>query len=191
MRNRGPIKFIAALLALVSLSQIAEASPPACSRDVVSLFNQSDAIVEATVTKSRRWTAGVMTIHLVAKYKIIDVFKGDFKKDDILIVTDTCLDTPIPENQLGYPVVETYCRGGIGFSLPGVDSLNGAALTISDDVPHLILYLIENVRMGAPQLTWLETPRTSFHGGCRQTDESIPKDERHNYFRLNGVKETG
>ena len=41
------------------------------------MYMKSDAVVEAVVTKSRRWSEGSATLHLVAKYKIVDVFKGD------------------------------------------------------------------------------------------------------------------
>jgi len=68
---------------------------------------------------------GSATAHLVAKYKVLEVFKGDVHKDDILIVTDTCLDKPVPERQLGYPAVKDYCRGLIGLRLTGVNSRDG------------------------------------------------------------------
>ncbi len=39
-------------------------------------------------------------------------------------------------------------------------------------------------RKGAPQLTWLEVSRTSFYGGCRQTRNDIPPDQRQGFDRL-------
>ena len=84
----------------MSAALSANASPPACPRNDVSMFIQSNAVVRAVVTKSRRWSEGAVTRHLVAEYKVLDVFKGDVDKDDILIVTDTCLDKPVLAKQL-------------------------------------------------------------------------------------------
>jgi len=70
---------------------------------------QVDAVVEAIVIKSKRWSEGAVTRHLVAKYKVADVFKGEVDKDEILIVTDTCLDKPVPREG-GY-VGLSGCRG--------------------------------------------------------------------------------
>jgi hypothetical protein len=122
--------------------------------------------------------------HLVAKYKILDVFKGDVDKDDILIVTDTCLDKPVPREMLGYPVVENYCRGLIGLRLTGVDSQDGKPVMKSGNKPNWILFLRKDMRKGAPQLTWLEVSKTSYYGGCRQTRDDIPPEQREEFDRL-------
>ena len=114
----------------------------------------------------------------------MDIFKGDVNKDEILIVTDTCLDEPIPRQMLGYPQVEDYCRGGIGLTLTGVNSGDGKPVMKSDNKPSWILFLRKNIRKGAPQLTWLEVSRTSFYGGCRRTLNDILPDQREGFDRL-------
>jgi len=162
----------------------ANASPPACARNDASMFMQSDVVVKAVVIKSRRWSEGSATLHLVAKYKVLEVFKGDVHKDDILIVTDTCLDKPVPERMLGYPVVEDYCRGFIGLRLTGVDSQDGKPMMKSGKKPNWILFLKKDIRKGASQLTWLELSRTNYYGGCRQTRDDIPLEHREGFDRL-------
>jgi hypothetical protein len=176
--------FIVTIIWLMSTPTSANASPPACHRNGVSMYMESDAVVVAVVTKSRRWSKGTATLHLVAKYKILDVFKGDVDKDDILIVTDTCLDKPVPREMLGYPVVENYCRGLIGLRLTGVDSQDGKPVMKSGNKPNWILFLRKDMRKGAPQLTWLEVSKTSYYGGCRQTRDDIPPEQREEFDRL-------
>ena len=171
----------AIIIGIMSVFTNANASPPACHRNDASMYMKSDAVVEAVVTKSRRWSERATTLHLVAKYKIVDVFKGDVDKDDILIVTDTCLNKPVPERMLGYPVVKDYCRGLIGLRLTGIDSRDGKPVMESGNSPSLVLFLRKNIRKGAPQLTWLEVSRTSFYGGCRQTRNDIPQDQREEF----------
>ena len=184
MRFYINVIFIVTIICLVSNSKSAIASPAACSRDDISMYVNSDAVVEAVVTKSRRWIEGVSTIHLVAKYKISDVFKGEVDKDKILIVTDTCLDLPVPREMLGYPVVKDYCRGLIGLRLTGVDSWNGKPVMRSGNKESWILFLRKDIRKGAPQLTWLEVSKTAFYGGCGYTRNDIPTDEREGFDRL-------
>jgi hypothetical protein len=149
------------------------------------MYTQSDAVVEVVVTKSRRWSEGATTLHLVAKYKVLDVFKGDVTKNNILIVTDTCLDKPIPYRQWGYPVVEDYCRGLIGLNMTGVNSRDGKPVMKSGNKTSWILFLKKDIRKGAPQLTWIEVSRTSFYGPCRQTRDDIPLKQRAAFDRLN------
>ena len=176
--------YIAVIIWLMSATSSANASPPACHRNDVSMYMESDAVVEAVVTKSKRWSEGTITLHLVAKYKVLDVFKGAVDKDEILIVTDTCLDEHIPRQMSGYPKVEDYCRGGIGLTLTGVNSGDGKPVMKSGKKPRWILFLRKNIRRGAPQLTWLEVSRTSFYGGCRQTLNDILPDQREGFDRL-------
>lgn len=114
----------------------------------------------------------------------MDIFKGDVNKDEILIVTDTCLDEPIPRQMLGYPQVEDYCRGGIGLTLTGVNSGDGKPVMKSGKKPRWILFLRKDIRRGARQLTWLEVSRTNFYGGCRQIRNDIPPDQREGFDRL-------
>ena len=174
----------AVIACLMGVASSADASPPACPRNHVSMYMQSDAVVEAVVAKSRRWSEGAETLHLVAKYRILNIFKGNIDKDDILIVTDTCLDKPVPRHMLGYPPVEGYCRGGIGLTLTGVNSRDGKPVMKSGKKPIWILFLKKDIRKGAPQLTWLEVSRTSYYGGCRQTRNDIPPDQREEFDRL-------
>jgi hypothetical protein len=169
---------------LMSGASSTDASPPACGRNDVSMHLESDAVVEAIVIKSRRWSKGAVTHYLVAKYKVLDVFKGDVSKDDILIVTDTCLDKPVPNERLGYPVVEDYCRGLIGLSLTGVDSRDGKPVMKSGSKPSWILFLRKDIRKGAPQLTWVEVSRTSYYGGCRRTRDDIPAEQIEGFDHL-------
>ena len=175
---------------LMNAASSANASPPACFRNDVSMYMQSDAVVEVLVTKSRRWSEGSATLHLVAKYNVLTVFKGNAGKDDILIVTDTCLDEPVPERMLGYPVVEKYCRGLIGLRLSAVDSREGKPVMWSGTKPNWILFLKKDIRKGAPRQTWLEVSKTSFDGGGRQTQNDIPSDERDGFDRLRQREKT-
>lgn len=180
----GLAVYLAVIAQLMIIPAITHASPPACGRNNISMYMQSDAVVEARVIKSRKWSKGAVTRHLVAKYKVLDVFKGDVSKDEILIVTDTCLDEPVPERRLGYPVVENYCRGLIGLRLTGVDSKDGKPVVKSGSRPKWILFLKKDIRKGAPQLTWVELSTTSFYGGCRSTRNDIPSDQREGFDSL-------
>jgi hypothetical protein len=78
LKKRLLFSFIAGLV-LMGYSS-AGASPPACHRNDISMYIHSDAVVEAVVKKSRRWSQGE-TVHLVAQYKVMDVFKGHVHKD--------------------------------------------------------------------------------------------------------------
>lgn len=80
----------------------------------------------------------------------MNVFKGNIDKDDILIVTDTCLDNPVPEEMMGYPVVEKYCRGLIGLRLTGVDSQTGKPIVESENKPNWILFLKKDTKKRSP-----------------------------------------
>lgn len=176
--------YFAAITWFMCAASDATASPPACPRNDISMYIQSDAVVEAVVTKSRRWSEGVATLHLVAKYKVSEVFKGDVTKDDILIVTDTCLDERIPRQMLGYPRVENYCRGEIGLTLTGIHSVDGKPIMKSGKKPRWILFLRKDIRKGAPQLTWIEVSETSYYGGCRLTRNDIPPAQQEGFNRL-------
>jgi hypothetical protein len=186
LSNQFMKKFIcfAVIAWLMSAASSANASPPAYPRNDLLMYLESDAVVEAVVTKSRRWSEGAETLHLVAKYRVLDVFKGDIDKDDILIVTDTCLDKPVPKERLGYPAVQNYCRGLIGLRLTGVDSRDGKPVMKSGNKPSWILFLKKDIRKGAPQLTWLEVSRTSYSGGYRQTRDDLSPEQREEFDRL-------
>ena len=156
----------------------------ACGRNNVSMYMKSDAVVEIVVKKSRKRSKGAVTRHLVAKYKVLDVFKGDLDKGEILIVTNTCLDKLVLEERKGYPVVENYCRGLIGTSLTGVDSRDGKPVMKSISEPNWILFIKKDIKKGAPQLTWVEVTETSYYGVCWQTRNDIPPDQREGFDRL-------
>jgi len=171
-------------ICLVIFSTTAKASPPACRQNTVSKFISADAAVEAVVVKSRRWSEAGTTIHLVSKYEILKVFKGNVEKGEIIIVTDTCLDKPVPRKMAGYPVVQNYCRGSIGLSLTGVNSLNGTPIRNPEGKPSWILFLRKDVRVGAPELTWLEISNTGYYGGCRKNKNSISPDDKDGFDHL-------
>lgn len=118
---------IAALLLFVVYPAIVFASPAACFRNEVSMFLVSDAVVEAKVTSSRRWSQG-RAHNLVAKYKIIQVYKGDLHKNDIMIVTDSCLEARKSRELAGYPTSITYCPKGYGVGLSGVNRADGTPI---------------------------------------------------------------
>jgi hypothetical protein len=162
------------------------ASPAACHRNIADKFLFADLVVEAKVTKSRRWKEGVTTLHLVAKYQILDVFKGEVKKDSVQIVTNTCLEKSRPNNDLlGYPRETPYCPKGLNIHLTGVDSKTGHPRKKGENTLHWILFLKKNFRKGASQLTWKEVLNTSFHGGCsRGGEKEIPKKLQEEFRRM-------
>jgi hypothetical protein len=161
----------------------ASASPPAVWMNDVSMFLSADAVVEAKVIKSRKWSKG-KTFHLVAKYRVLDVFKGDISKDDIVIVTDTCVDRPVPKELIGYPNVEDHCIDGMNLKLTGVNREDGSAVLRPEGSPGWILFLKLDYRRGAPQQTWLELSRTSFYGNARRTPDDLPKEERVLFYSM-------
>ena len=58
-------------------ASITDALPPAYPRNDLSMYMRSCAVAKAVVIKSKRWSKEDVTRHLVAKYKVLDVFKGD------------------------------------------------------------------------------------------------------------------
>jgi hypothetical protein len=173
------------LLFGISSTSIALASPPACARNHPGLFMLADAVIEASVIKSRRWKEGISTLHLVAKYRVNDVFKGDVKRGSVVIATFTCLDKPIPEWAIGYPGVMDYCQGGGGLHLTGVRAQDGDTVKKNGVVPNWILFLKRDIRKGAPQQTWLEVSETGFSGsGCGKNRENIFPDQQSGFDRM-------
>lgn len=162
------------------------ASPPACDRSEAARFAAADAVVEAKITSSRRWASGPMTFHLVAKYRVLDVFKGGPKPGEVVIVTDTCLDRPVPQEMLGYPVVDDYCLGGMNLSLTGVDHSDGRATPLPAGTSGWVLYLREDRRVGAPELTWIEVGPTGYYGygPCDYSRDDLPSVGRSDFDRL-------
>ena len=175
--------FCGALIAMAAgLTAAAEASPPACRRGDVAMFAVADAVVTADVDSARRWRSGAATIHLVARYGVLHVFKGDIEPGDSVIVTDTCLDHAVPQDRLGYSAVERYCLGGRNLSLTGVRSRDGAVL--AEEASGRPLFLRADRRSGAPEPTWLEVPRTSLAGGCGASRDSLAPGDRDRFDRL-------
>lgn len=161
------------------------ASPAACSRNSVDKFISSDLVVLAKVVKSRRWKAGMITLHLVAKYQVLEVFKGDVKKDSIQIATTTCLDKSRPKNDMrGYPTATPYCPGGLNIHLTGVDSKTGRPTKKGKNAPSWVLFLKKDSWKGPPHLTWIEVPTTSFSGECDRDEKEIPKEQQEGFRRL-------
>jgi len=174
-------------VALLFVFQVSHsfASPAACQRNITDKFLFADLVVEAKVIKSRRWKEGHTTLHLVAKYQVLDVFKGDVKKDSVQIVTTTCLKTNRPnDGLLGYPRATPYCPGGLNIHLMGVDSKTGHPKTNGENALHWILFLKKDFRKGAPQLTWKEVSSTSFRGGCGRGEKKIPKNLQEEFRRM-------
>ncbi len=113
-----------------------------------------------------------------------EVFKGSLASGDVVIVTDTCFDKPVPRERMGYPGVENYCLGGLNLSLTGVRTMDGSPVERSEGGPGWILFLKADRRRGAPQQTWLEVPRTSFAGGCQLRRDDLPPAEQPGFDRL-------
>jgi len=175
------------LLTLLLVFQVSHtfASPAACQRNLADKFIVADLVLEATVTHSRRWKESATTVHLVAKYQVLDVFKGDVSGGSEQIVTATCIDRKRPNNaRLGYPGATPYCPGGLNIYLTGVDSKTGHPKNKGDGTPNWILFLKKNLRKGAPQTTWKEVSGTSFVGGCRRAEKDIAKERQAGFGRM-------
>jgi hypothetical protein len=185
MDFRKALLFVSMVLFCIGTLE-ASASPPAVWRNDVSMFLSADAVIEAKVIKSRKWSKG-RTFHLVAKYRVLDVFKGNIRKDDIVIVTDTCVDRPIPKEMLGYPNVEDYCIEGMNLNLTGVNKKDGSPVLRPEGAQGWILFLELDYRPGAPQQTWLELSRTSFYGGGRHTLDDLSEEESILFDRMLGL----
>lgn len=181
---RAPRRFGAVLAAVLLPLAAAVASPPACDHSNASRFRAADAVAAAEVTSSRRWAEGGTTLHLVAKYELREVFKGALAPGETVIVTDTCLDAPVPEEMLGYPAVERYCLGGLNLSLTGVDAGDGTALPVAEDADGWILFLRTDDRRGAPELTWTEVEAVGYGGDCDVTPAELTPVERAGYERM-------
>ena len=173
-----------ALAATVLLAAPLGSSPPACHRDDIDRFRAADSVVAAVVTSSRRWQAGATTLHLVAKYRVLESFKGPLASDGIVIVTDTCLDEERPRDRLGYPTAVKYCPGSSGLVLTGVNASDGSPIREGAGASEWVLYLRENRQRGAPELTWLEVSTTSFGGDCGYSREDLTGEERESFDRL-------
>lgn len=161
------------------------ASPAACSRNSVDKFFSSDLVVLAKVVKSRRWKEGMITLHLIAKYQVLEVFKGDAKKDSIQIATTTCLEKSRPKNDmLGYPTATPYCPGGFNIHLTGVDSKTGQPKEKGENASPLIIFLKRDSWKGPPHLTWIEVPTANFSGECHRDEKEIPKEQQEGFRRM-------
>lgn len=185
-RWRFALGYLVAAVAVSPFMPVADAvaTPPACMRGNPSMYRAADAVVEAVVTSSRRWSAGRATVHLVAKYRVSEVFKGGLAAGEVVIVTDTCLDMPLPRAAMGYPRTDDYCLGGSNLSLTGVGTKDGRPVKRPGDGPDWVLFLRADRRRGAPQQTWLEVARTSFGGGCRLTRDDLPPGQRAGFDRM-------
>lgn len=142
------------------------------------MYDAADAVVAGSVISSRRWMSGQTTVHLVAKYHVVRVFKGNLAEHEVVIVTDTCLDEPIPEHAIGYPAVQDYCLDGYHLTLTGVRTEDGRPLKQSGESQGWLLFLTADHRPGAPQQTWLEVERTSYVGDCHKGRDDLPPAER-------------
>ena len=174
---------VVAVAALASAGEVI-ASPPACTLSDAAMYQTADAVMAAEITSSRRWASGPTTLHLVAKYRVQEVFKGEPRPGEVVIVTDTCIDRPVPEEMLGYPVVQDYCLGGLNLSLTGVDAQDGEALAMPAGA--WVLFLRLDRRPGAPEQTWLEVDPVSFYGygPCDLTRDGLAPAERPGFDRV-------
>ena len=187
---RALISWLGASAIAAAFAGGAAASPPACQRNEVDMFRAAELVVAATVTSSRRWTEAGTTVHLVAKYRVSEVFKGNAATGEVLIATATCLDQPVPEEVLGYPAVDDYCFEGVRPYLTGVWGTTGEPVLSSpgpgfepEPEPH-VLYLAVN-EWGGEERTYLEVPWASFYGDCGLGPESLSEEERRGYRRMN------
>lgn len=121
---------------------------------------------------SRRWREGRSTLHLVATYRLREVFKGNLEPDATVIATRTCLDFPVPDDLVGRVDPRRYCPGGAGLTLVGVDVGTGEPLAVDGDRPTVVLFLRPDKWRGAPELTWLEVPVTGFGMACGTSTDS-------------------
>lgn len=174
---------LAAFVVNLALAQGSGASPPACQRSDIDLFAIADLVATAELVSSRRWQEGSSTLHLVATYRLREVFKGDLEADATVIVTRTCLDMRISGEFVGRVDPRRYCPGGAGLSLVGVDADTGEPREVDGGRPTVVLFLRANKRRGAPELTWLEVPRIGFMI-CGKDAEELPVPEREAYRRL-------
>ena len=185
-RRRSAFGYLVAAVAVSPLVPVADAvaSPPACMRGDPSMYRAADAVVEAVVTTSRRWNSSPITVHLVGRYRVSAVFKGGLAAGEVVIVTDTCFDKPLPRAAMGYPRADAYCLGGINLSLTGVGTKDGRPVERPGNGPGWVLFLKADRRRGAPQQTWLEVARTGFGGGCGLTRDDLPPGQRTGFDRM-------
>ncbi len=185
MRTVQYLNFITSLVLLFMFQVSSIASQAACRMSDAGLFSRSDLVVTAHVTSSKRWREGPSTVHLVAKYRIEQVFKGELNPGEILIVTNSCLDTEVPEEVLGYPAVNDYCRGNLAPSLTGVLREDGSIIIGNNVKPNWIMFLKKHPAKGAPQTTWLEIPKTGYDlNVCHYQRSNLSESERSGFDRI-------
>lgn len=157
------------------------ASPPACFPSPAGLFLAADAVVEVAVKDARAWVemwSGERRRFVPADYEIVDVFKGQLAGGIRLKLTNSCIDTPVPEEFKGYPMTERYCRGEIGLRLDGVRLRGGVAERA--DERTWILFL--DRRTGE----WRAISKsTSFRPGpCIASPGQVPPKDQPQFERL-------
>ena len=185
MRIRQSLNSILLLVLTFMVQTATIASQAACQMSEAGLFFESDVVVTAQVTSSKKWREGQLTVHLVAKYRVEQVFKGELNPGEILIVTNSCLDTEVPEEVLGYPAVNDYCHGNTAPSLTGVKRDDGLPVAVNNINPSWILFLEKNPAKGTPQTTWLEISKTGYDlDVCHYQRSNLSESERSGFDRM-------
>lgn len=118
------------MMAAVTLlaSHAATASPAAydCDRTIQEISQAKQIVVAkakavATTLKDKRWIVRVT-------YAVDKTLVG--KEGSEVVVEEECLDTPIPQAQVGYPGVAQHCVNTQAHLLPGLDEA-GKAVPVS------------------------------------------------------------
>ncbi|MBL8719885.1 MAG: MYXO-CTERM sorting domain-containing protein [Myxococcales bacterium] len=115
-------------LVTLFVGHAAAASPAAydCDRTIQEISQAKQIVVAkakavATTLKDKRWIVRVT-------YAVDKTLVG--KEGSEVVVEEECLDTPIPEAQVGYPGVAQHCVNTQAHLLPGLDEA-GKAVPVS------------------------------------------------------------
>ena len=127
------------IICFIFSSKNANASPPAFTRNDISMYISSDAVVEAVVIKSRRWSEGIATLHLVAEYKVVDVFKGDVHKKLTGVENDSILKLPeeILKRDFSLEVLFLYIPGWV--ETDQIEKIAKLLAKVNSEIPFTIL----------------------------------------------------
>lgn len=164
------------LLALALLAaRSASASPPACFRDDAAMIVASEAVFTAEMVDARVSRVGDSR-QIEARYRLTGVIKGILKPGQRIRVVASCLDQPVPREQMGYPVVEHYCSGGG----PVVTGVNEAGRPQPSPPGGWLLFL----ELSRGDDFWKEVSRTGYYGGCSVDQLRLGPADRRALQRL-------
>lgn len=163
----------AAACALVEV-RAGQASPPACERGDPARLVASDGVfvaqaIEGSVSKSGD------DLRLEARYRITGVIKGILKPGQRIRVVASCQDRPVPRDEMGYPAVERYCRGG----KPTTAGVDEKGQLEPQPTGGWVLFLALN----RGDRTWKEVARTGY-GDCSVAAERLTDRDREALLRL-------